>query len=172
MSVNLLKYMIHCFINSALLVFPLPSGNQAAQSKFAEIAEAYEILSDDSTREMYDHARRVHAATRRYHRGSGSSADFSEGARGIDDDDEWVSTPWFQQYADGMGVADDGMFFGSSFESGDLFDTGFWQGSFHGGGGGMGAGGDGGSGGMRFEFRPRDPMELFDVRDAEGGRVL
>ncbi|CAN0453305.1 unnamed protein product, partial [Ectocarpus sp. 12 AP-2014] len=31
-----------------------PDDTQTAQSKFAEIAEAYEVLSDDSSRQLYD----------------------------------------------------------------------------------------------------------------------
>lgn len=151
---------------------PLPinvpiSQPQTAQSKFAQIAEAYEILSDDSTRELYDHARRVRAAAGRYHQqqhnhGDGG-ADF---AGGVFDDgdwrqDEWASAQWYQDYVDAMGMGD-GLFFGSSFGTGGGgggFDAGFEQGPFGVGGEGAWGGGHG----VRFEFRPRDPMELFDV---------
>lgn len=59
----------------------------------------------------------------------------------------------------GMG---DGLFYGSSFDAGGGgagFDAGFERGPFGVGGEGAWGGGHG----VRFEFRPRDPMELFDV---------
>lgn len=67
---------------------------------------------------------------------------------------------WY--FADGMDDA-----FGSSFGGGGGFGEAFGGGSnaFGGGGGGGGARSGGGRGSRgEFEFRARDPMELFEVR--------
>eukprot|EP00752_Nemacystus_decipiens_P011051 g9817.t1 len=121
-----------------------PDDTQTAQSKFAEIAEAYEVLSDDTSRQLYDHARRLRAAHQNQPgRGGG-------GDGGISD---WDMGPeWF--YGDGMGWDND---FGSSFSGGATGGGGF--GAAFGGGGGPFGGGGGGV----FEFRFHDPMEIFEA---------
>ncbi|CBJ31825.1 Heat shock protein 40 like protein/ DnaJ domain containing protein [Ectocarpus siliculosus] len=126
-----------------------PDDTQTAQSKFAEIAEAYEVLSDDSSRQLYDHARRVRAAHEhansdhnREHSG-GRGRGGGGGGAGV-----WEMDPeWF--YADGGDW--DG--FGSSFGGGAAF-----------GGAPYGGGWGGAGGGGAFEFRARDPMELFETK--------
>lgn len=129
------------FLSSALLFAPL---TQTAQSKFAEIAEAYEVLSDNTSRQLYDHARRLREA---HHRQPGRG-----GGGGVPD---WEMGPeWY--YSDGMGWDND---FGSSFSGGAGGGGGFGE-AFGGGGGG---GPFGGGGGGAFEFRLHDPMEIFEV---------
>lgn len=134
-----------------------------AQRKFAEIAEAYEVLSNDTSRELYDHARRVRAASSR-HRTSifDFENDEEEDGGGAGAGYGWASNAqWYQQYADGMGMGDDGGFFGSSFEAdGRGFNAAFGSESF----GGVGGGDGGGRGDGVFEYHPRDPIELFEVR--------
>lgn len=132
---------------------------QIAQDKFAEIAEAYEILSNETSRQLYDRARAWHAA-RRHHADSmkkPSRHDMKEkdpagGAR----DEETSSAQWYHPYAQGMGEGDDFLMFGStSFGDGGGLDAAaaafgadplFAEG-----------------GGRVFHFYPLDPMELFDV---------
>lgn len=136
--------------------------NQAAQRKFADIAEAYEILRDGTTRQLYDHARRVRAT-------HDSSA-----AIGIESDDWATATTegdWW--YYDGDGGTGS---FGSSFEGvfgfgGKMdFDQG---GEPYGGGSDVEIGGESGGNtgaGMRggpFKFRASDPFELFEVHRVE-----
>lgn len=139
--------------------------NQAAQRKFAEIAEAYEILRDGTTRQLYDHARRVRAT-------------HDSSAPGDIEGDDWATTTaegdWW--YYDGDGGAG---LFGSSFEG--VFGFGgrmdFEEGgeSYGGGSGRSGVGVEGGGGGntgagMRgdtFKFRASDPFELFEVHRVE-----
>lgn len=127
--------------------------HQTAQSRFAEIAEAYEVLSEESSRQLYDHARRVRAAHDDANANRGGGGLFGGGggsAAGWEVDPEWY-------YADGMDW--DG--FGSSFGGG----------AAGGGGGGFGAAfgrdpfaGGGGGGGVHAHGFPRsDPMVLFEV---------
>lgn len=142
-------------IGNTLSVVPSPDllspplVTQTAQSKFAEIAEAYEVLSDESSRQLYDHARRLREA---HHHASNGDPNRQPGRGG---DGDWEMGPaWY--YSDGMGWDND---FGSSFSGGAAGGGGFGA-AFGGGGGPFGGGG---GGGRAFEFRVRDPLELFEV---------
>lgn len=132
---------------------------QTAQGKFAEIAEAYEVLSGDSSRRLYDHARRVRDAHAHGEGGPaggndrhGDAASFGESWGGAGTGGDWY-------FADGMDDA-----FGSSF--GGVFGEAFGGGgdAFGGGGGEGTRNGGGGAGRGGVEFQARDPMELFEVR--------
>lgn len=135
---------------------------QAAQSRFAEIAEAYEILSHDSSRHLYDHARRVRAAheINSSERGGGHGNPERGAAFGGRQD---PGTEWF--FVDDMDGG--GGMFGSSFggggSGGEAFGPTFGYGGFGGTEGGAGWGGAGDRRGVH-EFVARDPMELFEVR--------
>ena len=126
--------------------------HQAAQGKFADIAEAYEILSDGTTRQLYDHARRVRAT---------HDASVNDGRGGAPEAGDWAAAEgdWFY-YHDGPIDGGIGGLFGSSFDGGGGFDFGDRV-TF---GAGSGSGGGGLSGRGAFEFRASDPIELFEVR--------
>lgn len=136
-----------------------------AQSKFAEIAEAYEVLSNETSRKLYDHARRVRAAHDMDNRTGGGS----RGSAGGRQDRDAFGGDWETDgdwYFTNDGIGGEGGMFGSSFGGGGGggggggFGAGFGSGPFGGFGGGAGVGGGGGA----YEFHARDPMELFEVR--------
>lgn len=131
---------------------------QLAQDKFAEIAEAYEILSNKSSRELYDRARGLRAAKQRRaaERMHKESSVKTEGAGGFEGEGSGAAQ-WYHPYADGMGEADDFFGYGTSFAEtagGAAAFAAFGSGPFFAGGGGA------------YEFHPQDPIELFDVRAA------
>lgn len=131
--------------------YPLTLLHQTAQSRFAEIAEAYEILSEESSRQLYDHARRVRAA----HDEANANRDGDGAFGGGWGTAHWEMDPeWY--YADGMDLGG----FGSSFSGS----------AAGGGGGGFGAAfgfdpfaAGGGGGRQVFEFRLSDPVDVFEV---------